>query len=424
MSQILISLAVSLFAGLLMSRIAKKVGFPAVTGYLLAGLVLGPFCVGALGIDGVGYISLNEVDYFNIVSQFALGIIAFTIGNEFRLRDLRALGKQAIIVGVAEAVGTTVFVDIVLIVSHFIRPDIMSLSSAITLGAIAAATAPAATIMVVRQYKAEGPLTKLLLMVVALDDAIGLILFAVSFGIATALESGEVNVIGIVVEPLIELVLSVALGALTGLVFTFLEKFFHSRSKRLALACATVFLTVGLALLKFKIGNVNCSFSLLLTCMVSGTFFCNCCEASEELMGRFERWSEPVKILFFVLSGAELDLKIFSNPIVLIVGIVYILIRSVGKVGGAYIGCAVSKCNDTIKKHFGMTLIPQAGVALGMTLTAVNLQGGHMIRNVVLFGVLVYELIGPTLTKKSLLSAGEIKLEGKKSSRQLNKKEL
>lgn len=420
MSQMLIALAVSLFAGLLMSRIAKKVGFPAVTGYLLAGLALGPFCLGALGIDGVGFVSLDEVKGFSIISQFALGIIAFTIGNEFRLKDLKSMGKQAVIVGISEAVGTTVFVDIVLIIFHFIRPDIMSFSSAITLGAIAAATAPAATIMVVRQYKSEGPLTKLLLMVVALDDAVGLILFAISYGVATAVESGEVNVIGIVVEPLIELVLSVALGAFTGIVFTLLERFFHSRSKRLALACATVFLTVGISLMTFKVGRVNCSFSLLLTCMISGTFFCNTCEASEELMGRFERWSEPVKILFFVLSGAELDLKIFSKPIILVVGLVYIVMRSVGKVGGAYLGCTVSKCSQTIKKHFGMTLIPQAGVALGMTLTAVNLQGGSMIRNVVLFGVLVYELIGPSLTKKSLMSAGEIRVEGKKSSRQLN----
>ncbi|MBQ7579821.1 MAG: cation:proton antiporter [Clostridia bacterium] len=420
MSQMLITLAVSLFAGLLMSRVAKKVGFPAVTGYLLAGLALGPFCIGAFGLDGLGFSSLDNVKSFSIISQFALGIIAFTIGNEFRLKDLKSMGKQAFIVGISEAVGTTVVVDISLIIFHFIRPDIMSLSSAVTLGAIAAATAPAATIMVVRQYKSEGPLTKLLLMVVALDDAVGLILFAISFGIATAIESGEVNVIGIVVEPLLELVLSVALGSLTGLVFTLLERFFHSRSKRLALACATIFLTVGIALLKFRIGSVNCSFSLLLTCMISGTFFCNMCEASEELMGRFERWSEPVKILFFVLSGAELDLKILRNPVVLIVGFAYIVMRIVGKISGAFVGCTVSKCSATIKKHFGMTLIPQAGVALGMTLTAVNLQGGNMIRNVVLFGVLVYELIGPSLTKRSLLSAGEISIEGKKSSRRLN----
>lgn len=420
MNIILISLACSLFGGLLMSRLAKKIGFPAVTGYLLAGLFLGPFCLGALGVDGFGYYSLDNVKSYNIISQFALGIIAFTIGSEFRLKDLKKMGKTAVIVGIMEGVGTTVVVDISLIIFHFIRPDIMTLSSAVTLGAIAAATAPAATMMVVRQYKAQGPLTKLLLMVVALDDAVGLVLFAVSFGVANALESGTVSVTAIVLEPLIELVLSVALGSLTGLVFTFLEKYFHSRSKRLALACATVFITVGIALESFKIGSVNCSFSLLLTCMISGTFFCNTCEASEELMGRFERWSEPVKILFFVLSGAELDLKILSNPIVLLVGFIYIIMRCVGKISGAYIGCSVSKCSATVKKHFGTTLIPQAGVALGMALTASNLHDGTMIRNVVLFGVLIYELIGPTVTKRSLKAAGEIHEEGKRSARQLN----
>ena len=420
MEKILISLAVALFGGLLMSRLAKKIGFPAVTGYLIAGLILGPFCIGMLGINGLGFTSLDNVKSFNIISQFALGIIAFTIGNEFRLKDLRTMGRQAVIVGIMEGVGTTVVVDISLIIFHFIFPNIMTLSSAITLGAIAAATAPAAPMRVVRQYKAEGPLTKLLLMVVALDDAVGLILFAVSFGISNAIESGQVSVIGIVVEPIIELVLSALLGCLTGFIFKFLEKYFHSRSKRLALACATVFITVGIALTKFKIGPVNCSFSLLLTCMISGTFFCNTCEASEELMERFERWSEPVKILFFVLSGAELDLNILKNPIVLLVGFVYIIMRSVGKVSGAFIGCSISKCSATIKKYFGMTLIPQAGVALGMALSATALQDGAMIRNVVLFGVLIYELIGPTLTKRTLISAGEIKLDGKKSARKVN----
>lgn len=420
MNIILISLACSLFGGLLMSRPAKKIGFPAVTGYLLAGLILGPFCVGSLGVHGLGYFSLENVKSYNIISQFALGIIAFTIGNEFRLKDLKKMGKTAVVVGIMEGVGTTVVVDVSLIIFHFMRPDIMTLSSAVTLGAIAAATAPAATMMVVRQYKAQGPLTKLLLMVVALDDAVGLVLFAVSFGVANALESGAVSVTAIVLEPIVELVLSVALGSLTGLLFTFLEKYFHSRSKRLALACAIVFITVGVALENFKIGSVNCSFSLLLTCMISGTFFCNTCKASEELMGRFERWSEPVKILFFVLSGAELDLKILSNPVVLLVGFVYIIMRCVGKIGGAYVGCRVSNCSQTVKKHFGTTLIPQAGVALGMAMTASNLHDGTMIRNVVLFGVLIYELVGPTITKRSLKAAGEISEEGRKNARQLN----
>ena len=245
MQQTLISLAVALLSGLLMSRLAKKFGFPAVTGYLLAGLIIGPFCVGNIGVSGLGFNSLESVESFNIISQFALGIIAFTIGNEFRLKDLKSMGKQAITVGILEGVGTTIVVDIALIIFHFICPNIMTLSSALTLGAIAAATAPAATMMVVRQYKADGPLTKLLLLVVAIDDAVGLVLFAISFGIANALESGTINILSIIIEPLIEIVLSLLLGAATGLVFTFLEKYFHSRSKRLSLAVATVLITVG-----------------------------------------------------------------------------------------------------------------------------------------------------------------------------------
>lgn len=420
MFQTLFCLAVALIGGLMMSRLAKKINLPAVTAYLVAGLILGPFCIGALNIPGLGFNSMESVETFNIISQVALGFIAFTIGNEFRLNDLKSMGKQAITVGILQAVITTAIVDIALIVFHFIFPNMLSLSAAITLGAIAAATAPAATLMVVRQYKAEGPLTKLLLMVVAIDDAVGLVLFAVSFGISSALEKGSVSIISVLVEPLVEIVLSALLGTAAGLLLNVFERFFHSRSKRLSLAVAFVFLAVGVSTLKFSIGKVNCGFSLLLSCMITGTVFCNVCDASEELMDRLERWTGPVNILFFVLSGAELDLKILSNPLVLLIGLVYIVFRSTGKISGSYISCLITDCSEKIRRHLGITLLPQAGVALGMALTASNLGDGNMISNVVLFSVLIYELFGPTLTKRSLTAAGEIKLEGRTTSRKTN----
>ena len=420
MDTILVSIAFALVAGLLMSRAAKPLNLPAVTAYLVAGLIIGPFCIGRLDIAGLGFNSLEQVGAMDIISQTALGFIAFAIGNEFRLKDLKTMGRAAITVGILQAVITTVLVDCALIALHFILPSVISLSSAITLGAIAAATAPAATLMVVRQYKAEGPLTKLLLMVVAIDDAVGLVLFSVSFGIASALETGTISAVSVILEPVIEIGASAVLGALAGYALHFLEKYFHSRSKRLSLAVAFVLLTVGFSQKKFSVGGVHVGFSLLLVCMVTGTIFCNICETSEELMARIERWTAPLNMLFFILSGAELNLTVLANPMVILIGVVYIIFRSVGKIGGAYASCRMEKTTPVIQKYLGITLLPQAGVALGMALTAANLSDGQMVRSVVLFSVLVYELVGPTLTKWSLFKAGEIKPEGRKDSREIN----
>ena len=386
----LICLSLALIAGLLMSRLAKAVHLPAVTSYLVAGLLLGPFFLGRLGLGriGFGFDSLAAVEGYGIITQVALGFIAFVIGNEFRLSALKRMGRQAI-----------------------------------TLGAIAAATAPAATLMVVKQYKASGPLTHLLLMVVAIDDAVGLVLFSASYGVANALEQGRIDPVSVILEPLLEIILSLALGAAAGYVLNLLEVYFHSRSKRMSLSVAFVLLTVGLSMTEFEINGTRCGFSLLLVCMMTGTVFCNICPTSEELMDRLDRWVSPINILFFVLSGAELDLTILSNPLVLLVGVVYIASRSLGKISGAYASCRATKCSPSIQKYLGITLLPQAGVALGMAAEAAQLSDGHMVRNVVLFSVLVYELVGPTLTKMSLTAAGEIRPEGRTSARVENKPE-
>jgi len=330
------------------------------------------------------------------------------------------MGLQAIVVGILQAVAATALLDLALILLHLVRPDVISVSSAITLGAIAAATAPAATLMVVRQYKADGPLTRLLLMVVAIDDAVGLVLFSASFGVAMALESGAVSVVTVLVEPVVEIVLSLVLGAVAGLVLYWVERFFHSRSKRLSISIGFVLLTVGLSMKEFEVGGVHCGFSLLLVCMMTGTLFCNICDFSEELMSRVDGWTAPLFVLFFVLSGAELDLSVLRNPSVLLTGVIYILVRSLGKYVGAYGSCAMTGCGEKITKYLGVTLLPQAGVALGMAITAQSLAGGTVVRSVVLFSVLVYELVGPALTKRALLAAGEIDLEGQKSARTKN----
>ncbi len=405
----LISLAVALLAGLLMSRLAKYAKLPAVTAYLIAGALIGPFCLGRLSIPGLGFASLEAVDSFGLISDVALGFIAFAIGNEFRLGQLKKTGKQATVIGILQAVFTSALVAAVLIGLHFIIPDKLPLGAAITLAAIAAATAPAATLMVVRQYKAKGPVTDILLPVVALDDAVGLIIFAVCFGIAKSLYSGAIDIVSIIVEPILEVVLSLLLGALMGVLFTFTERFFQSRSKRLAISVTYVILTVGISMAKFEIGGVHIGFSVLLVCMMLGTMFCNMCDVSEELMDRTDRWTAPLFVLFFVFNGASLDFTVFSDFAIVGIGVVYIIVRCIGKYIGARVSAKWVNCDKMIVDYLGIALFPQAGVALGMTVTALSLgNDGILIRNIVLFAVLVYEIVGPLLTKIALTKAGEI----------------
>lgn len=416
--QALMSLSVCLFAGLMLSRLAKLVKLPAVTAYLVAGILVGPYVLGALNIPGLGFTSMADIKTYEIIPDVALGFIAFSIGNEFRLAQLKKTGKQATVIGIVQAVFTTLVVDAALIGLHFLIPDKLPLPSAIVLGAVASATAPAATLMVVRQYKSKGPLTDILLPIVALDDAVGLILFAVSFGVAKALIHGQVDVISVVLEPILEVVLSLALGFIMGVLFTFFEKFFHSRSKRLAMSVTFVFITVALSMIEFDIGGVHIAFSSLLVCMMLGTVFCNMCDFSEELMDRVDRWTAPLFILFFVISGAELELATFKDIIVVGIGVAYIVFRSLGKYFGARFSAKAVKCDDHIVKYLGITLLPQAGVALGMAIKAETLgEEGLIVTNIILFSVLVYELIGPFLTKVALTKAGEIKPDGAISAR-------
>ncbi len=407
--QTLLALSIALFAGLMMSRVTKKWNLPAVTGYLVAGILIGPFCLGQLGVEGLGFTSLASVQSFKILSDVALGFIAFTMGNEFRLEALKKVGKQAAVIAVFQALVATLFVDVALFILHLLMPDKLPLSAVLTLGAIATATAPAATLMVVKQYKADGPLTRMLLPVVALDDMVGLVVFAISFGIARALENGHVDMISVLVDPLVEVVASLALGAVVGLLFHWSEQFFYSRSKRLSISVTFVFLSVALSQLHFTLGPVTVGFSTLLVCMAMGTVFCNLCDFSEELMERIDRWTGPLMVLFFVLSGSDLDFAVFADWAIILVGIVYILFRSMGKIIGAWLSAGFTHCTPTIRKYLGITLLPQAGVSLGMSLTAMSLGApGTVIRNICLFAVLVYELVGPLLTKIALQKAGEI----------------
>ena len=405
----LLSVSIALLAGLLMTRAFKPLKLPSVTAYLIAGVLIGPYCMGALGIEGLGFTSHEAVNILGLVSEVALGFIAFSIGNEFRVEELKHTGKQALVIGIFQALAATLLVDLSLLAVHMIMPDKLSVPQLITLGSIATATAPAATLMVVRQYKAKGPLTNLLLPIVALDDAVGLIIFAVSFGIAKTLISGTVDMVSILLNPLVEIVCSLILGAFMGWLLTQLEKMFNSNTNRLNLTIAFVFLTVSLSMIEFHVGPVHIAFSSLLVCMMLGTVFCNICPLSHDLMAAADKWTSPLFALFFVISGAELELSVFMDWAIVVIGIVYIVFRCLGKYFGALFSAKATNCAPQICKYLGITLFPQAGVALGMCTTAMQLgDQGNLIRNITLFAVLIYELVGPLLTRQALMAAGDI----------------
>ena len=404
-----LSVGVALLAGLLLTRLFTRLKLPDVTAYLVAGVLVGPYVLGRLGIPGLGFATPEEVDKLRFLSDIALGFIAFAIGSEFRLSSLKRIGRQAVVVGIVQAVFTAFLVGLFLFILHLFLGEKLPVPMVLTLAAIAAATAPAATLMVVRQYKAKGAVTEMLLPVVALDDAVGLVLFAVNFGIAMAMVSGTASLGSMLAAPILEIVLSLVLGAILGWILTLLERFFNSNKNRLCLMTGIVVLSVGLSQLKLTLLGVTVGMSPLLVCMMLGTVFCNACPLSEDLMEREDNWTAPIYTLFFVISGAALQLDVFRDTACIGIGVVYILSRCLGKYVGAWLSTGATHCDPRVRKYLGVALFPQAGVALGMCLQATALGAqGQLIRSIILFSVLVYELTGPMMTKIVLTKSGDI----------------
>lgn len=383
----LLSMAAAIALGLLLTRIAKKINLPNVTAYLVAGLAVGPYCLNLFDQDALAGVAQ--------ITSVALGFIAFSIGGEFKWESLKRVGTKAVIITLFQALAALALVDIVLLVFGFDVP------LSITLGAIATATAPAATLMVVRQYRAQGTMTNTLLSVVAMDDAVGLAAFSISLAIALSLTSGAAPTLyNMLISPLLEIMLSLVVGGLLGALLSFLMRFFRSRANRLSLMLAAVLAGVALA--------DGYGLSSLLTCMAIGAAMVNLRDDSEMLVETIDRWTPPLFTLFFVISGAELDLHVLST--VGILGLLYILARSLGKYFGARVGASVVKSEPKIRKYLGLTLLPQAGVAIGMAQVVITKlpEYGAEIRAVVLCATLVYELIGPVITRIALERSGEI----------------
>ena len=411
--EILLSLAFTLLAGLMLTRVSKllHLSFPDVTIYLLSGLLLGPYCLGRLHITGLGFSSFEQLKSLSLISEVALGFIAFSIGAEFKLSKIAKSGRQTLVIGILQAICATFLVDVSLLLLHSVVGEtILSVPVCLVLGAIASATAPAATLMVVKQYKAKGPVTDLLLPIVALDDAVGLVVFAISLGVAQAFNGGQLNIFSVLIDPLAEIVSSIVLGCILGYVMSFLEKLFYSEDHRMSMTIAFVLMAIALSSLSFEIGRSRIGFSSLLVLMMLGTVFCNISEFSDDIFEKADHWTSPLYVAFFVLSGAQLDLAVLKDPMILLVGVTYILMRCLGKYLGSALPAKRMHLHKNVVKYLGITLFPQAGVALGMVNTAQVLGNdkGSIIRNVILLSVMIYELVGPSLTRMALAKANEI----------------
>lgn len=417
MINVLLAISVALALGLLSTRLMKIIGLPNVTGYLIVGLIIGPYALGLINADVSGALE--------VVSTVALGFIGFSIGVEFKFSHVREIGKSAVTITFFQALSATLCVDLLLILCSLFTK--MPLYEALILGAVATATAPAATLMVVRQYKAKGTVTETLLPVVALDDAVGLFVFAISNSVAIALATNAgmdgVNLLlNVAVWPLCEIVASLAIGLLLGLLLSIAPRFFKSRDNRLIATVVCVFACLGICkLFEYCVENYSWPFGLsdLLVCMMAGATFVNVRREATQMMENTDHWTPAVLMLFFILSGAELNVATFFEDAMLLVCIaIYVVARCIGKYFGTVLGACVTHSEPNVKKYLGITLFPQAGVAIGMAsmckseFAKVNLpEVGHRIVTIVMCAVLIYELVGPVLTKWALSKAGEIDKE-------------
>lgn len=412
----LLCIAIALFVGLLSSRLMKILRLPNVTGYLIAGILFGPYVlgkfIGGWSADPTSSTNINTIKW---ISDIALGFIAFTIGCSFKKEALQHVGKRVVIITLCEALGGAIVTIVGLFIAKIFLKDQLPLSLILTFGAIACATAPAATLMVVRQYKAKGPVVDTLIPVVAFDDAVALIAFAILFSISKSLSgAGKLAFEDLVLFPLLEILCSIGLGTVLGILVSLGCKLFKSRANRSIMVICSIFIVVGLSALATKL-EWKIEISSLLACMMIGAMVINLRSDASRLIERIDNITPPIYMLFFVISGASLNITKFAEKgagILIIIASVYIVFRCIGKWGGSYVSSRITNAEPTVQKYLGFTLFPQAGVAIGLATTANAAfpisEQGETILAVILFATIVYELLGPVITKISLKKAGEI----------------
>ena len=420
-------IAVLFLAALLSSRLMKLLKLPNVTGYIVTGIIMGPFVFG-LFFNDFSYSNIEtsviaeHINSLNWVSTAALGFIAFSIGTSFKTSVIKKVGRSVLIITVFESLMASLLVILALLVAYFVDSNHIKIELVLTLGAIASATAPAATLMIIKQYRARGKMVDTLLPVVALDDASALILFAILFQISNTIAlGGDFDFYKMLIKPFLEIIISLGIGAVLGFFISWLNRYFKSRNNKMMLCIVAIFASLGLYILFQNKELGGFELSSLLMCMMAGAIYTNLSKDSNRTLDIMDRFTSPLYLMFFVISGASLNLKIFANDsglLVLIVASIYIVFRVVGKYLGAFTGASISHCSKEVRNYLGLTLVPQAGVAIGLATQARNTfyangleESSALIMAIVLTSTLIYELIGPLVSKYALDKAGQIPKE-------------
>lgn len=390
-NKIIMLVAVMLICGMLIGRLGMEIKLPDVTGYLIAGLILGPSLL--------NFIPITLVNDFALISDMALAFIAFSVGLGFKLSYFKKVGPAPIIIATCESFGAIIFVTSSLILFH------QDIKLSIMLGAIAAATAPAQTIMVIQQYKAKGSLTKMLLSVVALDDAVALIGFGFATTIVKTMSNTNINIAALILKPLLEITISTTIGICMGFILKIILRYFKKESDRLPILIAIIFITYYLATLTQG--------SSLMACMALGATMINISMETNKISDILSGFTPPIYMIFFIISGAGFEISALKS--IGLIGLIYVVVRVFGKMLGAFIGGKVTKQESKICKYLGPTLMPQAGVALGLILIAGNLVPDYaaQINTTIICSTFIYSFIGPVIAKISLQKAGEIEVPNK-----------
>ncbi len=436
---LVLGIAIILLTGLFSGKLAKVLRIPNVTGYLIGGLLIGPALFKLFSPSYEGIISEEFVSALSIFASIELGFIAFTVGSEFKLSYFKQVGVMPIVIAFAESLAAVIFIAgglLLLLIPILHVPTNIAIPFALCMGAVGGATAPAATIMVLKQYKAKGALAKTTLSVVAIDDASALIYFGVCMAIVRSYVSPATTNIGLtLLIPFIEIFGSLILGVITGFITTLLMKWFKGRGNRTCIVIALILLNIGICLLLQEVNfgsaesPIHIGLSSLLACMALGAVYSNTSHTVEEVMPLIERITPPFVIIFFVLSGADLKLESLTGIAVLIV-IFYLVFRVAGKVSGTWAGAKATKAPDNVRKYLGWGLLPQGGIAIGLSLIIMNelpvsfdaVYNGQLVRVVVICAVFISELFGPALLKFVLIKTGEGTAEPKKEKK--NKKQI
>ena len=385
---VLFKIGIVLVVGLVGGKAARMLKLPNVSGYLVAGLFLGP--------SFFRYISATDIDSMAVISEVALAIIAFSIGSEFVLKDMLKLGKSIIIITLLEVIGA---IAVVFAVMFFVFNQPFAFS--IVLASMSAATAPAATLMVIRQYRANGPLTRTILPVVALDDVLGIMAFGIALSLARISVGGsESTLLQMLIQPLVEIVGSLGLGAVLGFILAWVAQKAGDRDELQGMSIAAIAVATGLSTLL--------GLSPLLTNIVMGTVLVNVMRNSTRVFNSVNEFASPVYILFFTLAGASLDLRVLLS--VGLMGVGYIVARAGGKFLGAYVGAKQVNAPETVRKYLGLALLPQGGISIGLAVLVRQYlpQYAVPITTIIMFSVLVYEVSGPIFAKIAISKAGEI----------------